>query len=557
MATETPSSTTSDKVDEVLETSPSEESRPSNEIVYPSAWRQAAIVTGLLLGIFLAGLDVSIISTAIPAITNEFNSLSEAGWYGSAFFLAYAAFQSLWGKAYKYFDTKYVFLASMAVFEIGCLIGGVSPNSAALIVGRVIQGGGAAGILLGCYSIPNFISPPERVPAIIGMIGTIFSIASVIGPVIGGVFTSGVGWRWCFYVNLPIGGVPIIFIILFFKTPPQSKMSSKATAKEIALSFDPLGIILFVGALISYVLAATWGGTEKAWNSSTVIGLLVGWIVLTILFVINELWQGERALVVARVMKMRDMWVNCIYLFFFYGPYFAIVYNLPSYFQAISGLSPRDSGIRTIPIIGATSVFSFVASLAIGKYGKYTLFEIVGAAISAIAGGLIYTLDIDTSLDKQVGYQILLGLGIGMVVQIPPIVAGVVNTNADKAVGLAAVLVTQFYSASLTITASSAITNNLLIQKVPIYAPNITSAEVLAIGPYDLEARFSGDTLHGIRRAYIDGLRGAWAFSVALWGVAFLCAFLSKWPGHMNPPVEEAEAKSDGEKERVILPEAA
>ncbi|KAI0536899.1 hypothetical protein GGR58DRAFT_527907 [Xylaria digitata] len=170
------------------------------------------------------------------------------------------------------------------------------------------------------------------------------------------------------------------------------------------------------------------------------------------------------------------------------------------------------------------SVFSFFASAAIGKYGKYTLFEIVSAAIAAVAGGLIYTLDIETSLGKQIGYQILLGLGIGLVAQIPPIVAGVVNTNADKAVGLGAVLgetitqhpftmpavlyprvetlanqtplhliVTQFYSASLVITASSAITNNLLIQKVPIYAPETTPAEVLAIGPYDLEAHFSGD----------------------------------------------------------------
>ncbi|KAI3321949.1 MFS general substrate transporter [Xylariaceae sp. AK1471] len=557
-------SASSDKVrDETPETLPSETpiARPiaTTEVEYPSAWRQVVIVIGLLLGIFL-----SIISTAIPAITNEFNSIADAGWYGSAFFLAYAAFQSLWGKAYKYFDMKFVFLASIVVFEVGCLIGGVSPNSAALIVGRVVQGGGAAGILLGCYSIANFVSPPDKVPLIVGVIGSIFSVASVIGPVIGGVFTSEVTWRWCFYVNLPIGAVPVIFILFFFKTPPQAKISSKTPAMEIAISFDPLGTVLFIGALISYILATTWGGIERPWNSSTVIGLLVGWIVLTALFVVNEFWQGERAIIVARLMKKRDMWVNCVYLFFLYGAYFSVVYNLPTYFQATAGLSPRDSGIRTIPIISATTLCSLAASIAVGKSGKYSIFMAVGAAISAVAGGLIYTLDVDTDLGKQIGYQILLGLGIGLVIQIPPIVAGVVNNNADKAIGLGALIneytlrleVTQFYSAALIIPASSAITNNLLIQKVPVYAPAAALAEVLAVGPYDLEAHFSGDTLQGIRRAYVEGLRGAWAMGIGLWVVAFFSAFLSKWPGNMIAPQEESSSEDDGQREKVIIPAA-
>ncbi|KAI1306834.1 putative gliotoxin efflux pump [Xylaria venustula] len=536
-----------------LESPQSEESELS-KLEYPPVWRQAAIVIGLLLGIFLAGLDINIIATAIPAITNDFNSLSESGWYGSAFFLAYAAFQSIWGKAYKYFDMKYVFLSAMVVFEIGCLVGGLSPSSAALIVARVIQGGGAAGILLGCYSIANFVSPPDKVPIIIGMIGTIFSVSSVIGPVIGGVFTSTrhLTWRWCFYINLPIGGVPIAIIFFFFKTPPQAKLA-KDPIREIALSFDPLGVVLFAGGLVSYILAFTWGGTEKAFYSSTIIGLIVAWIILSVLFVINEIWQGERALVVLRLLKKRDMWVNAIYLFFFYGAYFAVVYNIPTYFQAIAGLTPEGSGIRTIPIIGSTSVFSFAGSVAIGKYGKYTLFEVLGAAISAVAGGLIYTFDVDTSLGKQIGYQILLGLGIGWIVQIPPIVAGVVNTNADKATGLAAMLVIQFYSASIAITASSAITNNILVQRVPIYAPGTTAAEVLSIGPYDLESHFSGATLLGIKRAYIDGLRGSWALSIGLWGVAFFCAFLSKWPGQIVPAQEDPKSNGEREKQNPVV----
>ncbi|KAI0904505.1 putative gliotoxin efflux pump [Ustulina deusta] len=537
------------------ESSSSERSDTKNtpEITYPSVWRQAIIVTGLLLGIFLAGLDINIIATAIPAITSHFNSLSESGWYGSAFFLAYSAFQSLWGKAYKYFDMKYVFLVSMLVFEIGCLIGGVAPSSGALIVGRVIQGGGAAGILSGCYSIANFVSPADKVPLIIGMIGTIFSIASVIGPLLGGLFTSDphLTWRWCFYINLPIGAVPILIIFFFFKTPPHAKMAKRDPAKEIALSFDPLGVLLFSAALISYLLALTWGGTVKAWNSSTIIGLFIGWVLLTIVFVVNEFWQGERALIVVRLFKKRDMWVNGIVMFFYFGAYFAIVYSLPTYFQAVLGLTPGESGIRTIAIIGSTSVASLFGSVLVGKYGRYTLFHISGIGAAAISGGLIYTLDIDTSLSKQLGYQILLGAGIGWIVQIPPIVAGIVNKNADKAIGTAAVLVIQFYSASLGISAASAIINNILVQKVPIYAPETTSAEVLSIGPYDLSARFSGATLLGIKKAYIDGLRASWALSIGLWGVAFFCAFLAKWPGHIVPAQEDAGSDTEEKKPTI------
>ncbi|KAI0404771.1 putative gliotoxin efflux pump [Xylaria palmicola] len=549
----TQSSSTDDVRKNELDSTPGDPTAP--EVIYPSPWRQVIIVAGLLLGILLAGLDINIIATAIPAITNAFNSLSESGWYGSAFFLAYAALQSVWGKAYKYFDMKFVFLAAMIVFEIGCLIGGVAPNSAALIVGRIVQGAGAAGILLGCYSIANFVCPLDKVPIIIGLIGTVFSVASVIGPLIGGVFTSSphLTWRWCFYINLPIGGVPIFIIYFFFKTPPQAKVSERPPLKQLILSFDPLGIILFASGLVSFILALTWGGTEKAWNSSTIIGLFIGWILLSIVFVGNEIWQGERALVVVRLLKQRDMWVNAIYLFFFYGSYFAVVYNIPTYFQATAGLSPRDSGIRTIPIIGATSFASFIGSVVVGKYGKYMLFEIVGITVATVGCGLLYTLDIDTGLGKQIGYQILLGVGVGWVVQIPPIVAGVVNTNADKATGLAAILVIQFYSASLTISAATAITNNLLLQKVALYAPETTPEQVLSVGPYELSAYFSGDTLLGIRKAYVDGLRGAWALSIALLGVAFLCAFLAKWPGNLTPPPEDSMAAADEKKQLNMI----
>jgi MFS transporter, DHA2 family, glioxin efflux transporter len=210
---------------------------------------------------------------------------------------------------------KYVFLPAIVVFEAGCLICALSPNSPALIIGRAVQGGGAAGLLLGTYSISNFIVPPNQVPLVVGLIGTIFSVAGVLGPLLGGVFTSDLSWRWCFYINLPIGVVPFSFVFIFFKTPEQAKELQRTPLKEIMLSFDPFGILTFLASLICYFLAMSWGGIEKSWGSAPVVGLLVGWILLTILFIANEAWQGERALVVLRLMKNKDILIGSIYIF--------------------------------------------------------------------------------------------------------------------------------------------------------------------------------------------------------------------------------------------------
>lgn len=212
-----------------------------------------------------------------------------------------------------------VFLCAVFGFEVGCLVCALSPNSEALIVGRAIQGGGAAGILLGCYTIPNFIVHPSKVPLVVGVIGTVFSVASIIGPLLGGVLTENVSWRWCFYINLPIGAIPFFFTLILFKTPEHAKGSYNTPMREVIRNFDLLGLVLYISALVCYLLALSWGGVTFKWSSSKVIGTLIGWVLLTILFIANEIWMGERALFVLRLMKNRDLSINCVYLFLCVG----------------------------------------------------------------------------------------------------------------------------------------------------------------------------------------------------------------------------------------------
>jgi MFS family permease len=187
---------------------PKSEDEPSSgdDIEYPSGFTLAIIIAALMLAIFLISLDTTIISTAIPRITDDFHTVTDIGWYGSAFFLTLASFQGSWGKIYRHFPLKYSFTASVALFEVGSLICAVAQNSVTLIVGRAIAGMGAAGISSGSYTILAFSARPERRAVMTGTIGASFAVASVAGPLIGGAFTQNSTWRWCFWVNLPLGG---------------------------------------------------------------------------------------------------------------------------------------------------------------------------------------------------------------------------------------------------------------------------------------------------------------------------------------------------------------
>jgi MFS family permease len=319
------------------------------------------------------------------------------------------------GKLYKYYDLKWSFLASMFIFEVGSLICGVAPNSKSLVVGRAIAGLGGAGLSVGGTSIIGLSTPPEKRPIMMGLVGTTYATAAVLGPLIGGAFTDKVSWRWCFYINLPVGGVVAIALFFFLHLPAAAAPPAIPWTQKL-LHLDPVGIALAMGGITSFVLALQYGGSSHPWGSSVVVGLLVGSILIASVLVAWEIWLGEYAMMLPRLWRHRWLSATAAYQFFFMGSYIVLLYYLPIYFQSILGASPIRSGVDNLPLVLAASIFALGGGAIVMKTGRAQQVMVVGSGLTTVAIGLVYTLDVGSSTAKWVGYQLFVGIVMSLAI---------------------------------------------------------------------------------------------------------------------------------------------
>ena len=270
------------------------------------------------------------------------------------------------------------------------MVCGAAPSSVALILGRVVQGIGAGGIFSGAVLIIAAATPLEKRPIFNGLLGAMFAIASVAGPLMGGAFTDRVTWRLCFYINLPFGLVTAICIMLFLSSKDGRKPGFDLPLREKWKQLDLIGLAVFIPCIVSLLLALTWGGSTYPWGSWRIILLLVIGAVLLLVFSGVQYWQGDRATVPWSVIKQRTVWTCALYGFFLFGAFLTFNYYIPLWFQAITGVSAVKSGINILPSILSVVVFSIVSGGLVTVVGYYTwaciLSSVLGAIVSRVDG---------------------------------------------------------------------------------------------------------------------------------------------------------------------------
>ncbi|KAF1960066.1 major facilitator superfamily transporter [Byssothecium circinans] len=459
----------------------------------------------LYISIFLIALDRTIIGPAIPAITNQFHSLDDVGWYGSAYMLTSCGFILLYGRIYTLFPTKPVFLSGIVLFEIGSAICGAAHSSLVLIIGRAVAGLGSSGVFTGAILIMLKTVPLAKRPMLQGLFGACFGVASVAGPLLGGAFTqSKATWRWCFFINLPLGGITIGVVMLLLRLEESKTTSGKW--KETMRELDPLGTILFLPSITCLLLALEWGAAEYAWSNPRIIGLLAAFAVLFTAFVAWQYFtRNTTATIPGRILFQRSVAFGGLSQFCVGATMLSVAMYIPLWFQAIQGVDAMQSGIRMIPLVLSVVVGSISSGGLVQRLGYYTPFMIGGSCFMAVGAGLLTTWNVATKSGEWIGFQIIIGLGVGWMMQQPNLAIQVILEKKDVPVGTALMSLCQTLGGAVFV----AVGQNVFIDKFTTgleMIPGIDPAQVVGAGATNLKGSVPSELQKTILDVYNKGI---------------------------------------------------
>jgi EmrB/QacA subfamily drug resistance transporter len=475
------------------------------------------VFAALMLGMFLAALDQTIVSTALPTIVGDLGGLSHLAWVVTSYMLASTISAPLYGKLGDMFGRKFLFQTAIVIFLAGSVLSGQAHSMMELILFRALQGVGAGGLMVGAQAIiADMVSPRER-GRYSGYFGAVFGGASILGPLLGGFLVDTLSWRWVFYVNLPIGAVALTVCALKLHLP-------KHTTKH---RIDYEGAALLSAAIACLILLTTWGGNQYAWLSAPILALGAGCLLSVVLFLVQERRAAEPIiplnLFVTPVFRMCAI----IGLLIGMGMFGAIVF-LPMFLQLVDGATPTVSGLYTLPLVVGMLTMSITSGRLLTKWGRYKMFPVVGTAVMTVGMLLLAQMHVSTGHVVSSVFMLVVGLGLGCCMQCLVVAA---QNDADPTnMGVATSTITFFRSvggcvgvALLGSVFAGDLTSRL--SKIPGAARiakagvNLTPAQVRALPP----------AVHGIfLNAFCGSLTRVFIYGAVITAVAFGLTWMLK-----------------------------
>jgi EmrB/QacA subfamily drug resistance transporter len=496
----------------------------------------ATVFIALMLGMFLASLDQTIVSTALPTIVGDLGGLDHLSWVVTAYLLAATVSTPLYGKLGDMMGRKPVFIAAIVIFLVGSMLSGLSQSMIQLIAFRALQGLGAGGLIVGAQAILADIIPPRRRGRYMGFMGAVFAVSSVAGPLLGGFLVDNLSWRWVFYVNLPIGVLALAIVVF------RLHLHVPHTRHRV----DYLGAGLLAGGVGALILVTTWGGTQYPWGSPEIVGLAVAGVVMLAGF----LWQERRAaepIIPLALFRSGTFRLASGMAFTIGMAMFGAIIYLPLFLQLVYGASPTSSGLRMIPLMGGLLVAAILSGRAITRFGRYKVYPVVGTAVLVLGMFLLSRLTPASDAWVASVYMAVVGIGLGLVMQV--LVLIVQNDARPQDIGVVTSTATFFRSVggSFGVALFGAIFASRLTDQLT-RLPADAVAKLGDVGNIDpARAKQLPPEAHAdLLQVFSNALHG-----VFLWGMAIaivpavLAWFLKEVPlrttlGRGAPPVEES-----------------
>ncbi|KAJ1929420.1 hypothetical protein IWQ60_001165 [Tieghemiomyces parasiticus] len=474
----------------------------------------ALLFFGVALAMFLSFLDTTIVSTALPAIGAHFHAVGQISWVATAYLLTSTVFQPVLGRCADIFGRKPVILTCITVFLVGCGLCGIAHSMVQLVIFRGMAGMGAAGLMILPGIIVADIIPLHRRAIFLSAQGVIFAFSSVLGPLLGGVFTDHASWRWVFFINLPVGGIATLCLVFFLRIPaPTGNFRTKLGR------LDGWGILTLTAASTGFLLPVMWGGNQFAWDSAAIVGPLVGGLLCLVVFVMVETFVAPEPLIPMHLFAQRNVALGLAAILLLGMVLLGHLYYMPIYFTVVRGESATTAGTKLLPFLLGLVVSSLLSGAFINKTGRYIPPIWLGSALATLGLGLTSLLDRHSGVGQQVGYLIVFGLGAGLCIQPLLLVVQSAVTDADVAVASACYGFAQNIGSTLGLAIMSSVLNN--VRDHALRLASHTYHVTLTADATNL-THLSHEATNAYRDAYVQGLRMMYLVAMPLMVLCFL-----------------------------------